>query len=101
MSSEHRHLTIVPPEQLLGILNHGSVRLLKVFPSEETNHVATLYEIKPTAPPNPIFTCSHCEDQGKFLIDHKGDNGEHTLYATCLEHSIPSMEMYLESATSA
>ncbi|OGM56300.1 hypothetical protein A3E46_02405 [Candidatus Woesebacteria bacterium RIFCSPHIGHO2_12_FULL_46_16] len=101
MSPENRHLRVVPQTELAGILTLDNVRLLKVFPSEDTNHVASLYEIKPTTPPNPIFTCSHCEEQGKFLIDHKGDGGEHTLYASCGEHSIPSFGMYLESVTSA
>jgi len=87
--------------EVAGILTLANVRLLKVFPSEDTNHVARLYEIRPTTPPSPVFACFHCQDHGKFLVDHKGDDGEHTLYASCGEHSIPSFGMYLESVTSA
>ena len=101
MSPEIHNLKVMTKSEVAGILTLANVRLLKVFPSEDTNHVARLYEIRPTTPPNPIFTCSHCEEQGKFLIDHKGDGGEHTLYASCGEHSIPSFGMYLESVTSA
>ncbi|HJX59585.1 hypothetical protein A2V61_01500 [Candidatus Woesebacteria bacterium RBG_19FT_COMBO_47_8] len=82
-------------------LRIDAVRLLSEFPSDETNHVSRLYEIKPATEQTPLFTCAHCEKKARFLTDHKGDQGIHTLYATCEEHSIPAFGFYLDSANSA
>ena len=81
-------LRILPQGEALAVLARSSLKKLKCYPSDETAHVSTLYEISPVSASK--FPCHFYGQPGVFLIVHEGDQRLYAFMATCQKDSLES-----------